>query len=58
MILLNVGMQCLSALFSNFVGMISISHHLVAISRMGLYRLFSDRVANFSSLSTSLLLML
>ena len=58
MILFKVGMQCLSTLFSGFVGMISISPDLVVISIMSLYRLVSDRAANFSSLDTSLLLML
>ena len=57
MILVKVGMHCLSNPFSSFVEMMYISHDLVVISIMSLYRLVFHRVANFSSLDTSLLLM-
>ena len=58
MTLVKAGMQSLSTLFSGFVRMMSISHDLVAILIISWYRLVSDRVENFSSLDTSLLLML
>ena len=49
-ILVRVGMQCLRTLLSSFVGILSISHDLVGISIMNLYRLVSDIAVKLSSL--------